>query len=184
MAEIVPLTRWQISKWVGNDAESIRAIEDLFKVAGSSTPADITALEARVTTNEGNINTNSVDIDQLEIDVVAAQTDATQALADAAAALAASETPAVDTYTSSQTLTTDNRVVLCDATSGAMTITLYTAAGNEGRELQIKKIDSTANFVTIDGNASETIDDVTTFDLELEDEALTLRSDGSDWVIL
>jgi hypothetical protein len=40
--------------------------------------------------------------------------------------------------------------VLADATSNAITIDLYTAAGNDKRKITIKKIDSSANAITID----------------------------------
>jgi hypothetical protein len=44
MADPTPLNRKQISAFVGNDPEAIRAIERLFVVAGQNTPADLTAL--------------------------------------------------------------------------------------------------------------------------------------------
>ena len=62
-----------------------------------------------------------------------------------------------------------------DATSGALnTMTLPTAAGITGQTYTIKKIDSTANTVTIACTGGQTIDGATTqFDqpMELHDRA-------------
>ena len=69
---------------------------------------------------------------------------------------------AVDTKTSAYTLTDDDDLVLVDCTGGAVTITLHAAATAKQKPYNFKKIDSSANAMTIDGNASETIDGATT----------------------
>lgn len=51
---------------------------------------------------------------------------------------------------------------LADATAGAIVLTLGTAASMINRLLVIKKIDATANTVTIQGNGAETIDGTNT----------------------
>lgn len=171
------IPRSLLAKITGNNHAAIKYFETLGKAVSEDLPANIDGIEERVVTNEA-------DIDQLQIDVVTAQTDATQALDDAAEALSAAETPRVDTYSADATITSEQRIVLCNASTGAMTITLYAASGNTGRELQIKKIDSSANFVTVDGNASETIDGDETFALELEKECITIHCDGTNWVVV
>ncbi len=79
-------------------------------------------------------------------------------------------------------LTTDNVIL---ASGAAFTINLYAASGNSGKQLRIKKTDSTlANIITIDGNASETIDGATTTTLNTQYEEVTIVCDGSSWHIL
>lgn len=96
------------------------------------------------------------------------------------------ESPAlhVTTITTSTTLTTLQTVVLCNAASGAITVTLPAASGNDGRHYHVKKIDSSGNAITIDGNGSETIDGETTQVITLQYNSLNLVCDGSGWHIL
>lgn len=91
--------------------------------------------------------------------------------------------PAVVTVTGNTTLTVANVVVLCDASSGSLTITLPAAATKVGL-YYIKKIDSSGNTVTIDGNGSETIDDALTVVISIQYESKTLAPDGSNWYII
>lgn len=94
-------------------------------------------------------------------------------------------TSAVETITaSSDTLDDTNFIVLCDCTSNAITVNLPAASGNTGLTYVIKKIDSTANTVTIDGSGSETIDDSTTFDLTSQHEVVRIMCDGTEWWII
>lgn len=58
----------------------------------------------------------------------------------------------------SVTLDTTYCVVLCDATSNAITVNLPAISAQAGIIYHIKKIDASANAVTVEGNASETID--------------------------
>lgn len=86
--------------------------------------------------------------------------------------------------TEAYTATTSDNVILCDATSAAFAVTLYASSGNGGRKLHIKKTDSTANAVTVDGNASETIDGGTTAVITAQYESITIVCDGSNWHII
>ena len=88
------------------------------------------------------------------------------------------------TKTSGYTATATDYTILCNASGGAFTITLPAAASHTGRIYHIKKIDSSANAVTVDGNASETIDDGLTAVLTVQYESITIQSDGSEWWIL
>lgn len=90
----------------------------------------------------------------------------------------------VSTITASATLTTSQTVVLCDATSGAITATLPAAAGNTGKRYFIKKTDSSANAVTVDGNGAETIDDTATQVLASQYDSIEIVSDGTEWWII
>lgn len=75
-------------------------------------------------------------------------------------------------------------VILADATSAVITVNLPAASGKAGRLYTIKKIDASANKVTIDGNASETIDGATTKDLLAQYDVMRLVCDGANWHIV
>lgn len=87
-------------------------------------------------------------------------------------------------YIVNSTLPDAARMAFCDAGAGSFTLTLPLAANAANSPLFIKKIDATANTVTIDGNGSETIDDALTYVLEFEDEFVQLISDGSNWYVI
>ncbi len=94
------------------------------------------------------------------------------------------ESLALVTKTAAYTATDSDTVILCDATAGAFTVTLPTAVGRTGKVFYIKKIDATANAVTIAGDGAETIDGETTQSISTQYNALKLISDGSEWHIL
>jgi len=86
------------------------------------------------------------------------------------------------TKTTAYAATVDDEIILVDATSASFTLTLFTAVGNSGKHLVIKKINS-ANIVTIDANSSETIDGLLTRVLNGQEESIVIFSDGSNWKI-
>lgn len=88
------------------------------------------------------------------------------------------------TVTGNYTVLSTDEVIYADASSGAITITLPAAASSTDKRVVVKKIDSTRNIVTVDGNASELVEDETSFDLLLQGEAITLLCDGTEWRIL
>lgn len=73
-------------------------------------------------------------------------------------------------------------ILLVDASGGARTVNLPAASG--GGRIVVKKTDSSANVVTIDGDGSETIDGSLTLVLGFQYDSVTLVSDGSDWWIV
>jgi hypothetical protein len=81
------------------------------------------------------------------------------------------------------TATATDTIILVDATSAAVTITLPAASGIEGQAYTFKKTDASANAVTIDGNLSETIDGSTTYTLADQYDSVETISDGTNWVI-
>ena len=88
------------------------------------------------------------------------------------------------TKTANYTVTESDRdkLILVDATSGAVTITLLAAAtAGNGFRVAIKKIDSSGNAVTIDGNLSETIDGATTSTISTQYDSENLICNGSNW---
>jgi len=80
--------------------------------------------------------------------------------------------------------TTGFKTSLCDATGGAIVVTLPLVASATGLIYTVKKIDSSANTVTLDGNGVETIDGVTTQVISAQYDSLTITSDGSTWWII
>lgn len=92
---------------------------------------------------------------------------------------------AVDEITTNTTITLADatKILAVDATSGNITITLLAAAtAGDGFEITVKKTDASANTVTIDGNGAETIEGETTLVLTEQWQAVTIRSDASNWL--
>lgn len=89
----------------------------------------------------------------------------------------------VTAATSNQTAKSGDEIVLCDATAQAITVNLPTAVGNIAIFI-IKKIDSSAFTVTIDGSGTETIDGGLTAVLKVKDESITIISDNANWKII
>lgn len=91
---------------------------------------------------------------------------------------------AVRTVTGTTTATTDDYLIRCDCTSGALTVNLPAAASNTGRTFIIKKIDATASLVTIDGNGAETIDGAATRTIGTQYNRFQIMSNGTNWDII
>lgn len=88
----------------------------------------------------------------------------------------------VDAYSTTQSLTTSNQYVLCDATSGAFSVTLPTAGDFSNRVMTIKKTNTNINDVTIETALSETIDGASNLVLTGANRpAAKLLSDGANW---
>lgn len=79
---------------------------------------------------------------------------------------------------------TAGTVFLCDATLGAFSIYLPAASEDPGRIIVVKKVDVSANAVTVDGDGSETIDGVTTKTLASQYDSIFLASDGAGWNVI
>lgn len=79
-------------------------------------------------------------------------------------------------------LATDN-VVVCDAGSGAYTVTLPTAVGAQGRVYSFKKLGS-SNNVTIDAAGAELIDGSQTYTLTSAYKSVRIISNGTRWLVL
>jgi hypothetical protein len=72
---------------------------------------------------------------------------------------------------------------LCDTSGATRTLTLPAANSVPGKKIRVKKI-SASNTCTLDGNASETIDGGTTYDILSDNSVVTIISDGSNWRII
>lgn len=75
-------------------------------------------------------------------------------------------------------------VILADATGGAITLNLPAAASSTNRRLVVKKIDSSGNAVTLDGNAAETIDGAGTLALATQWAHTTIVCNGTAWFVI
>ena len=91
---------------------------------------------------------------------------------------------AIKEVNTAYTITLEDRTINADATSSAFTITLPKAYNADGYIFNIKKLDSSANAVTVDGDGSETIDGSTTMIISNQYDSLTVQSDGTEWFIL
>ena len=88
------------------------------------------------------------------------------------------------TKTSTYNATLADTIILVDATSGAVTINLPTSVGIESKLYIIKKIDSSANAVTIDANGAQTLDGDTTTVLYNQYDHIKFVSDNVNWAII
>lgn len=90
----------------------------------------------------------------------------------------------VKTVTAAYTARRGDDVIRGDATGAAFSITLPPANQYSGMQFIIKKIDASANAVTIDGNGAETIDGALTVALSTQYESRTLVSNGTGWDLI
>lgn len=88
------------------------------------------------------------------------------------------------TETTNYTATTSDYTILVDATAGAVTITLPAASGLTGQVINIKKIDSSSNAVTISRAGTDTIDGGTTLSIATQYQAYTVQTNGSAWWVI
>lgn len=179
------------------DGSSIAAGYKLFQYqAGGSTKANTFTTAAKSVANANPMTLNADG--RLDQDVYI-----DQSMKFVVATLAASDPPSSNIYsidnavanaqvwaTSSksgtyQVLETDrDKLIKCDASGGIFTVTLVAAAtAGDGFRIAIKKTDSSTNAVTVDGNASETIDGGATFNLAGQQDSVLMVSDGSNWQI-
>jgi len=92
---------------------------------------------------------------------------------------------AVTSISASTTADATAVVWLIDASLGAVTLTLPTAASAQRRIYHVKRIDSViANAVLVDGNGAETIDGAPNQSLIAQYESIEIVSDGTAWYIL
>lgn len=88
------------------------------------------------------------------------------------------------TKTAAYTATEFDSVLACNAASAAFTLMLPTAINRAGKRLTVKKIDSSANAVTIDAAGSETIDGALTHVLTAQWQVARLVSNGANWLLV
>jgi len=79
------------------------------------------------------------------------------------------------------TLASDELIVQVSASGANRTMTLPAAASSTGKIYLIQKSDSSANTVTVDANASETINGALTFVLTTQYQTVMIWCDGTNW---
>lgn len=72
---------------------------------------------------------------------------------------------------------------LYNAAANPSPFTLPTASGVATKQIGVKKVDSTANEVTIGTTSGQTIDGFSDYILEGVDEMVVFTSDGSNWQV-
>lgn len=80
------------------------------------------------------------------------------------------------------TYTVDNTDCVVNCTANTFTVTLPTAVGIEGQYFIIKNRGT--GVITVDGDGSETIDGAANKLLAVQNESITVISDGSNWIIV
>jgi hypothetical protein len=89
------------------------------------------------------------------------------------------------TRTAGATVAATDFSTMCNNTTGAVTMSLPTAAGIAGRIYILKKTSAAGNNVTVAGyNGTETIDGSTTYTITNQYSYLMIQSDGTNWYIL
>lgn len=90
----------------------------------------------------------------------------------------------ITTITGDITLNSGNSTILCDASSGAITVTLPDVSEFSGFKFYIKKIDVSANDVTIDGDGANMENASTRLLSGSGRPSLEAQSDGTEWWII
>jgi hypothetical protein len=92
--------------------------------------------------------------------------------------------PPVTTVWRSYIASAADSVILADASRGALTVTLPSAAGIAGRQCAVKKTDRSAHPVTVAALAGEPIDGAPARRLTAPYAVVTVISDGVRWQVL
>jgi hypothetical protein len=92
---------------------------------------------------------------------------------------------AIVAKTANYTATLSDEVITCDSSGGAFTITLPAVASTEiGKRYLIEKTDSSRIEVSIDGNASETIDGFLIYKLQGQGASILIENTGATWWVV
>jgi pectate lyase-like protein len=92
--------------------------------------------------------------------------------------------PTLSTKTANYTATGQDCTLLFNCAIGDLIASLPPASSHPSQILTFKKIDASANILTIDANASETIDGSLTKTLSAQWDLLRVQSNGSNWLII
>lgn len=79
---------------------------------------------------------------------------------------------------------TKGNVVIWDCTTGNKVIELPQASLNPNAEINVKKIDTTLNTITVNTNGVETIDGQSSITLLSQFDSVTIFSNGVNWFII
>lgn len=107
-------------------------------------------------------------------------------MSDSAFSLNNSMNAPIKTVTSNYIATLADFTILVDAGGGAVTLTLPAASSASSHLYNIKKIDSSANIITIQANAAELIYNVSgsnTLYITSQGSAAPIHCDGIAWYV-
>ncbi len=92
----------------------------------------------------------------------------------------------IRSITATQSVTAFDHIVEIDATAGNVTVTLPNTANNRSLNKQyvFKRMDGSANTITIDGFSADTIDGTATKTLTSQYETLTISGRTSGWSVI
>lgn len=96
----------------------------------------------------------------------------------------AGRTGSTRSFAANVSLTASDGSAFVDASGAPRTITLPPASSVTGRIYTVKKVDASANAVTIDPTGTETIDGASTATISGQYDSLTMQSDGTRWWII
>lgn len=163
MAEKILVTRNQLAKFLPNP-ETIKAFENLFRIATSGTPDDLLALYALA--QENSIDASVADSKANELSDYIHRNER-QVLSIA----------------SDLSVRIGNYFISCDATSAAINVTLPLASSAIFFRVSILKKDTSANAVNILPSGTDTIAGEASQSLLFDGEYLEFTSDGTNWQV-
>ena len=89
---------------------------------------------------------------------------------------------AVRTVTTSTVVLSSDELILCDLTTGALSVTL--PLGTIGQPYTIKKLDASANLLTVNTTGGQLIDGGTFGTVRYQYTSFSVVSDGSNWQVI
>lgn len=110
--------------------------------------------------------------------------DATGTLAERSAPIEASRVHSVSSANYTVTDTDGYDTILVTTGASDRTITLPTAADNNGREITIQKVDTALGIVIVDGEGAETVAGFSTYKVPLVNDYIKVVCDGSNWYVV
>ena len=91
----------------------------------------------------------------------------------------------ITTKTADYTITNNDRIILVDASSNSVNITLPSASGYKGRLFTIKVLTIGGGYsATVTAQSGETIDGSNTYSFSSDYDFITVASDNSNWYII
>lgn len=122
-------------------------------------------------------------VDSATIDYTVTAGDSVTAIVKDASITEAKRVRTIDSaFTNSEVITSD--INLADVSAASISIRCPAPASSSGRIIYVKKVDSTANTLTIQKNGAESIDSGTQYVLYNQFESVTLACDGANWFVL
>ena len=90
----------------------------------------------------------------------------------------------ISTVNTAYTVTASDYIILANASASAFTVSLPTVATSNRLHIYIKKIDTSANGVTVNASGSELIDGELMQYINTYPDCMEIVCDGSEWYIV